>query len=368
MSIPAIYQPAPTIEIGEWISGRPEEENGFSGKNVILEFWGTRCGPCIAAICHLNELVDTYGSDETLFVSLTNEEPGIVQRFLEKRPIKGAVAVDRDGATFKAYGIRGIPHTFLIDSRGLLRWYGHPNSFTAELLDTFLRTGKTPAVVPQSSAPETVPVTTPDTLFLLKIDRSSSGKRGAGWGGNDEKFEAEFYGQQVVDVIRTLLDHPKTRMRLEGRPPEDLLDIELYAFHPLKAATAKQRVIDVLCDTFGITISRVLELQEGWKLTCPQPRLTDMSELGGSMSVQTSKDELTASNITLDGLVGSLEKSVGQILFNDTHLGGKYDFTLPTETFERTRQALEEEYGIKVEPESREIEMVILSFRDASIS
>ena len=86
------------------------------------------------------------------------------------------------------------------------------------------------------------------------------------------------------------------------------------------------------------------------------------------MSLHTFKDELTASNITLDGLVRFLEESVGHILFNDTHLDGTYDFTLPIETFERTRQALEEEYGIQVEPESREIEMVTLSFADATIS
>ena len=89
MGYPAIDQPAPAIEVSEWISGKPEEENGFSGKNVILEFWGTHCGPCIAAIPHLNELVATYGSKDTLFVSLTREEPHIIERFLKKRPIKG---------------------------------------------------------------------------------------------------------------------------------------------------------------------------------------------------------------------------------------------------------------------------------------
>ena len=89
MGYPAIDQPAPTIEVSEWISGTPEKENGFSGKNVILEFWGTHCGPCIAAIPHLNELVATYGSKDTLFVSLTREEPHTIERFLEKKADKG---------------------------------------------------------------------------------------------------------------------------------------------------------------------------------------------------------------------------------------------------------------------------------------
>ena len=367
MDIPAIDQPAPPIEISEWIRGKPEEENGFSGKNVILEFWGTHCGPCITAIQHLNELVDSYGNEETLFVSLTHEEPGIVERFLERRPIKGAVAIDRDGTTFKAYGIRGIPHTFLIDAQGLLRWHGHPNLFTAELLDTFLQTGKVPEVAKPSAPPETVPVTTQETLFFLKIDRNVSDRRESGSGGGDKEFKAEFHGCRVVNVIRSLIDHSQARIRIEGKEPEDLLDVELRSFHPLKAEAAKKRAVEVLCDMFEITVYRVLEQREGWMLTCSQPRLTDMSELGGGMSAHTSKKRISGSNLTMDQLTHFLENSTERIFFNETHLEGKYDFTLPLETIEQTRQVLDEEYGIQVEPEIREVEMVVLRMADVAI-
>ena len=366
MGYPAIDQPAPAIEVSEWISGKPEEENGFSGKNVILEFWGTHCGPCIAAIPHLNELVATYGSRDTLFVSLTHEEPHIIERFLEKRPIKGGVAIDREDATFNAYGIQSIPHTFLIDSQGLLRWHGHPTSFTAELLEEFLQTDNVPKVDEPTTSSETVPTVTPDTLFFLKIDRNASDRRGATLGIGNKQFEAEFYGYRVVDVICSLLDLPHSRMRIEGEEPEELLDVEFRALHPL-AKAARERAVDVLCDMFGIAICRVVEQREGWTLTCSNPQLTDMSDLGGGSSMYASKDQFTGSNITIDELTDYLEGLMKCILFNETHLAGKYDFVLPVETFDQTRRALEEEYGIKVESAVREVEIVILRMTDAAI-
>ena len=367
MSLPAVGQQAPPIEVGEWIAGKPEGEDAFAGRNVILEFWGTHCGPCISAIPHLNELASTYGGPETLFVSLSPEDSPTIERFLVKRPIKGSVAVDRERATFDAYGIRGIPHTFIIDSNGLLRWHGHPNLLTAELLETFLRTDQVPEVAEPAAAPETVPAEAPDAPFFLRINRNASDRRESSSGFGEGRFETEFHGRRVVEMIRSLLDHPRSRLRIEGQEPEDLWDLELRSTSPLKPEAARQRAVDVLCDLCGITISRELEEREGWKLTCRQPRMMDMSDLGGRMSTSTSETEFTGSNITIDQLVSDLERSTDRIFFNETRLQGKYDFLLPLEDLDQTRRVLEEEYGLGVEAEVREVEIVTLHIADDPI-
>lgn len=359
MSTPAVGQPAPPIEVGEWVSGRPEGEDAFSGRNVILEFWGTHCGPCISAIPHLNELASTYGGPETLFVSLSPEDAPTIERFLEKRPIRGSVAVDRDRATFDAYGIQGIPHTFIVDAKGLLRWHGLPKHLTAELLEAFLRTDQVPEVAEPAEAPETVPVDKADILFSFRVSRNASGPRGSGSAAGGGQFEAEYLGCRVVEVILSLLDLPLSRVRIEGEEPETLWDVEFRSTSPLKPEAARQRAVDVLCDLCGIAISREREEREGWKLTCRQPRMKDMSDLGG-MSANTSKTRLTATCITIDELLYHLGKSTDRILFNETGLQGKYDFTLPLEPLDETRRVLEEEYGLEVEAEVREVEIVTL--------
>ena len=242
-----------------------------------------------------------------------------------------------------------------------------PSFFTAESLEEFLQTDNVPKVDEPTTSSETVPAVTPDTLFFLKIDRNASDRREASLGIGDEQFEAEFYGHRVIDVIRELLDRPLSRMRIEGEEPEELLDVELRSLHLLKAKVARERAVDVLCDMFGIAICRVVEQREGWTLTCSNPQLTDMSDLGGGSSMDASKDQFTGSNITIDELTDYLEFLMKCILFNETHLAGKYDFVLPVETFDQTRRALEEEYGIKVESAVREVEIVILRMADAAI-
>ena len=211
-----------------------------------------------------------------------------------------------------------------------------------------------------AAAPETVAVEARDAPFFLRIDRNASDRREYGSCNGDGRFEAEYHGCRVVEVIRDLLDHPRSRLRIEGQEPEDLWDVELRSNSPLKPEAARQRALDVLCDLGGITISRELEEREGWKLTCRQPRMTDMSDLGGGMSTQTSQTEFTGSNITIDQLVQYLERSTAGTFFNETRLQGKYDFTLPLEPLGETRRVLEEEYGIEVEAEVREVEIVTL--------
>lgn len=191
---------APEIEVGEWINGKPNGDTEIAGKNVILEFWGTHCGPCVSAIPHLNELVDKHGSKEVLFLSLSQDAPDAVARFLQKRPIKGAVAVDRDGKTFNAYGIRSIPHTVLIDAYGVLRWQGHPNLFTETLLANFLESNQVPIEENFSASPEVEPIAKPRSMFSFTINPNTSGPGPFGYGDDGEGWGIEFTGCNVVDA------------------------------------------------------------------------------------------------------------------------------------------------------------------------
>jgi len=129
---------APSLEEVTWIQGEPVNE-WEEGEVYLLEFWATWCGPCIAAIPHVNDLAEKYEEELTVVgVHIwPNASAPTPSAFLEERrndPGKEAidyrVAVDIDRQTAKqfmrALGRNGIPTTMLIDQKGRLAWVGHP--------------------------------------------------------------------------------------------------------------------------------------------------------------------------------------------------------------------------------------------------
>lgn len=130
-------QKAPALNIYKWINGAPADST-IAGKVIILEFWATWCGPCKKIIPHMNELVDKFASDSVLFVSVSKEKPEKVIKFMENKEMKSLVAIDYNGITSKNYGIRSIPHAFVIAPNGIVAWRGHPAGLTEENIGDYL--------------------------------------------------------------------------------------------------------------------------------------------------------------------------------------------------------------------------------------
>lgn len=106
------------------------------GRPLVIEFWSTWCGYCIAAIPYIDALIEKY--PDVQFLSISDEEASVVEAFLAKRPLRGIVAVDRAGATFKAFGVESRPQTALIDGNGILRGLLRPNQITDEVMKDFI--------------------------------------------------------------------------------------------------------------------------------------------------------------------------------------------------------------------------------------
>src|ERR1044071_2867661 len=108
--------------------------NALKGKVVVLEFWATWCGPCVAAIPHLNELADKFKDQPVQFIAVTDEDEKVIVPFLKRKPIHAWIGLDTDKSMLKAYGISGIPHTVIVDKKGKIAAITHPTSVTEETL------------------------------------------------------------------------------------------------------------------------------------------------------------------------------------------------------------------------------------------
>lgn len=133
-------QPAPQVTIEKMLQGDLKSLKSWDelkGKAVVLEFWGTDCGPCVDNIGHMNELVEKFKDKPVVFIQVSKEQEATVKDFLGKHVMKGNVAAEA-GAAFKSFRIFGIPHAALIDAAGVFRGGLHPAGLDGEKIEALL--------------------------------------------------------------------------------------------------------------------------------------------------------------------------------------------------------------------------------------
>lgn len=104
----------------------------YKGKVVLLNFWGTWCGPCRREIPDFNKLHDKYQKDglEIVGITITSGSPENIFSFMKEWDIEYTVLTDiEDYETQRVtayYGraigqpITGLPTTLIIDREGYI--------------------------------------------------------------------------------------------------------------------------------------------------------------------------------------------------------------------------------------------------------
>ncbi|MBX0333517.1 TlpA family protein disulfide reductase [Pontibacter sp. HSC-14F20] len=137
-----VGEKAPEIQITNWIKNAPADKD-LTGKNIVLEFWATWCGPCIAAVPHMNELQKEFNAADLYYISISDEPVEKIKRTLNRVDFHSIVVTDENGQTHKNFGdaqkgLQAIPLTILIDKQGIVKWIGLPNQLTKEVMTAFL--------------------------------------------------------------------------------------------------------------------------------------------------------------------------------------------------------------------------------------
>jgi len=142
LSAADLGETAAPLDIAQWVKGDAVDLAAVKGKKVVVvEFWATWCGPCLASIPHLTELQKKFEKRGVVFVGVTDEDSSKVKPFVDKMGEKMdyTVAIDRNNATsdgyMKRYAQNGIPHAFVVDKEGRIAWHGHPMAGLDRVLD-----------------------------------------------------------------------------------------------------------------------------------------------------------------------------------------------------------------------------------------
>lgn len=94
----------------------------YAGRPVVLRFWADWCHYCEPEMKLLEAVARRY-RDANLAVLAVNvgQDRATVTRFLEKTALSYPLLLDEKAKIAKSYGVVGLPTTYFIDAKGIVR-------------------------------------------------------------------------------------------------------------------------------------------------------------------------------------------------------------------------------------------------------
>lgn len=126
--------PAPDFQ-GVATDGAMHRLAEYRGRLLLLDFWATWCGPCIA----LHPDVEAFAKEQDLTVLGISADDTLVdvQRWLKRNPTPWpSIAEGPDGPIHKAYRVNSWPTHALVDPEGRLIAYGRWDAVKKVVLET----------------------------------------------------------------------------------------------------------------------------------------------------------------------------------------------------------------------------------------
>jgi len=113
---------APDVSL-QTAQGAPVRLAAFKGNVVLVDFWASWCVPCKTSFPALDALHREFErSGLTVLAVNLDERRKDAELFLDAHPHTMTVLFDPDGGAPKAFGVKGMPTSFLIDRAGTIRF------------------------------------------------------------------------------------------------------------------------------------------------------------------------------------------------------------------------------------------------------
>lgn len=127
LETPRADRPAPRWA-GRTLNGRRVRDRDYSGRIVVLKFWGTWCAPCLATLPDFQEFYSDTLPPGVVLLTVNREyefDSGTrarVQALVRERAWTFPVIFDSTGTLARSFDVSSYPTTVIIDRSGRIRY------------------------------------------------------------------------------------------------------------------------------------------------------------------------------------------------------------------------------------------------------
>lgn len=99
------------------INGKNYTSNDLKGKIVVVNFWFTKCAPCIKEMPDLNKLKEEFGTENIKYFAITYDSKELIEELLKKHQLDFTI-IPSDKKTIEQFNVSFYPTNFILDKTG----------------------------------------------------------------------------------------------------------------------------------------------------------------------------------------------------------------------------------------------------------
>jgi cytochrome c biogenesis protein CcmG/thiol:disulfide interchange protein DsbE len=117
---PQVGSPVPDFQLTA-LDGSPMDLSAQRGRVVVINFFASWCAPCRQEAADLEQTWREYQEQDVQFLGIAYKDASSkAQTFLDEYGVTYPSAVDLSNTAARAYGVTGVPETFIVDQQGQL--------------------------------------------------------------------------------------------------------------------------------------------------------------------------------------------------------------------------------------------------------